>query len=300
MTKKSKRFLFVFLAIILAGAAIIYLNAHYAVIETEYGKSLVNTNTTKIPLVKGSDYDVGIKASPGMKKLTKLEELRITAYDENVNLEYLSEMNNLQKLTLYYFGEYCGHLETLPELPDLKDLTLITWMDYDNYFVLSDDEEYHLSGIEELLLMDFDKIDYRSLCKFENLRELKIYSGAMDINDLDALSDLRHLERISIDVYIHEFDISGLKNSESLKLIQITPGNVFSLENTDCFSELSSVEELILIMPIENIDGILNMQSLKKIIVGKDHLSEQQIEELESKGITVKIYDGGTYYTWIE
>ena len=165
----------VILAVIVAA---IFLVNNFAVIKTMfYGKRVVNINVTKIT----DEQDV-VYYTPGLEKLNKLESLRIVAHEET-NYKYLSKMNDLQELELFYLMSYCGRLETLPELPNLKKLTVVGGVKDESNFTLSDEYEYNFSSIETLEIEFFTTIDCDALKHFENLSTLKISALINDLTE---------------------------------------------------------------------------------------------------------------------
>lgn len=163
----------IILGIVILSAIVgaVYFNKNYAVVEQyldEYStyRRIVRTDTEKI--------DVVVKCTPSLKKCTNLKELSVSV-DKETNLEYLSEMNNLEEIWFFYYDGYCGRLETLPELPNLKNMMLATNFDIEYTFAISDENKYNFSNIEFLDLRYFYDIDFSSLNYFENLHTLTLW-----------------------------------------------------------------------------------------------------------------------------
>ena len=293
MRKKIIWGIFILAAIV--GA--VYLNKNFAVINSSvyYGKRIVNTNATKIKYgyySLGDEKDDFVYCTPSLKKFKKLESLNIFV-NEDTNFKYLSQMSDLQELNLYYQFSYCGMLENLPELSNLKKLIISGGGDGNN-FTLSDEYEYNFSSIENLRIEYCTSIDCDALKYFKNLKKLYLQAAYL-LADMECFSELQYLENAEFQVHLKEsdlFDLSGLKNNKNLK--SLTVGNYYKekyiLKNTDCFSDLASVEELkIENISFENIDGLLKMKSLKNLNIDDDCLTEEQIEELQSRGINVEL-----------
>lgn len=309
----------VIFAILAAVGGAVYFNNNYAVV---YGhaerRRILRTDVKRITFTTDErTADDEVLCTPSLKKFTELERLQIKAY-ENTNFEYLSEMNNLETLYIWYYDGYCKKLESLPKLPNLKELILIGQESDDkNIFELSNENEYNFSNIESLEILSFDDVDLNSLKHFNNLKNLYIHSHRT-APDMDSISVLQYLENIELYTSLKEselIDFSGLKNNKNLKKLNIFNDcegifdgcegifdgckDDFFLENTDCFSELESVEELKLTnIHMKNIDGLLKMRSLKKITVDNTHstiniyvtcITEEQAEELQRNGIEVEI-----------
>lgn len=287
----------IILGIVILAAIVgaVYFNKNFAVIKTwMHGKHIVNTNVTEI--IHG-DSDRGDKewvyCTPSLKKLKKLESLNMMV-NEDTDYKYLSQMSDLQKLDLFYEFSYCGMLENLPELPNLKKLRVSGGGDGNN-FTLSDEYEYNFSSIENLYIGYCTSIDCDALKHFKNLKKLYLQAVYL-LADMECFSELQYLESAEFQLNLKGmdlFDASVLKNNKNLK--SLTVGNYYYkekyiLKNTDCFSELASVEELkIENISFENIDGLLKMKSLKNLNVTDDCLTEEQIAELRENGINVEI-----------
>lgn len=167
----------VVLAAVIVGA--VYFNKNYAIVESEYGtKRIVSIDVTKIPEENLPKFDDVVKCTPSLKKLTKLESLTLVA-EENMDLNYLSEMKNLNELAIDYFGMYneCNvRFETLPDLPNLKELRLTDFKaeGYNTNFTLSDDVEYNFDSIEKLMIDGNQILDFECFKHFKNLKTLEI------------------------------------------------------------------------------------------------------------------------------
>lgn len=164
-------------------AAVILLFNNFAVVETVvHGKQIAYTNAAKITWKFNISRDEEmVYFTPKLKKFKKLERLFI-AVDDDADYKYLSQMNDLQELTIFYCFSYCGPLETLPELPNLKKLTLTGGVDGSN-FTLSDEYEYNFASIETLEISFFKTIDCDALKHFENLHTLRISALKNDLTE---------------------------------------------------------------------------------------------------------------------
>lgn len=190
--------IFVVLAAAIVGA--VYFNMNYAVVEEQYGtKCIVRIDAARI-LREGKDWDESVKYTPSLKKLTKLEKLEFLAEDD-MDLSYLSEMKNLNELTIFYFDSYneCNvKFETLPDLPDLKKLWLcdLKVKGHQTHFTLPDDVEYNFDSIETLVILGNQYFDIDCLKHFKNLKTLDI-----DTNNLKLTEEqIEELQEKGIDV----------------------------------------------------------------------------------------------------
>lgn len=275
----------------------VYFNMNYAVIKGinpfMYGRRIVNTNVTEIIRGDSDRLDKWVYCTPSLKKLKKLESLDMMV-NKDTNYKYLSQMSDLQELNLFYESSYCGMLENLPELQNLKKLAISGGGDGNN-FTLSDEYEYNFSGIEDLNIEYCTSIDCGALKHFKNLKKLYLQAVYL-LADTECFSELQYLENAEIHLNFKGmdlFDASVLKNNKNLKSLTVEyyyHGEKYILKNTDGFSELASVEELKTEnISFENIDGLLKMKSLKKLNIDDDCLTEEQVEELQSRGIDVEI-----------
>lgn len=275
----------------------VYFNMNYAVIKGinpfMYGRRIVNTNVTEIIRGDSDRLDKWVYCTPSLKKLKKLESLDMMV-NKDTNYKYLSQMSDLQELNLFYESSYCGMLENLPELQNLKKLAISGGGDGNN-FTLSDEYEYNFSGIEDLNIEYCTSIDCGALKHFKNLKKLYLQAVYL-LADTECFSELQYLENAEIHLNfkgLDLFDASVLKNNKNLKSLTVEyyyHGEKYILKNTDGFSELASVEELKTEnISFENIDGLLKMKSLKKLNIDDDCLTEEQVEELQSRGIDVEI-----------
>ena len=199
---RKKMILCTVILVVLAAAVggAVYFNKNYAIVENKYGtKLIVSIDVTEIR--DKNDHGEPVKCTPSLRKLTKLEKLWLAA-DEDMDLKYLSEMKNLNELAIFYFDEYCGRLETLPDLPNLKYLDLLEnpnegW----NTFVL-DEKEYNLSNIDTLVLQLFEDVDLEALEYFENLHTLKIFDTRADTKE-DLIKKCEEIKEKGITVEIY-------------------------------------------------------------------------------------------------
>ena len=179
----------VILVVLAAVGGAVYFDKNYVILEEVayhgiHKPRIVRINATNI----STKYDSGIevfypvKCTPKIKKCTNLERVAVIVYTDT-NLEYLSEMNNLEYIMICYRDGYCGRLETLPELPNLRKVTLSASPDIDSAFIISDENKYNFSNIEFLELRLFDSIDFNSLNYFENLHTLEFWNIDNDLTE---------------------------------------------------------------------------------------------------------------------
>ncbi|MDE7303075.1 MAG: hypothetical protein K2N60_07140, partial [Oscillospiraceae bacterium] len=166
-------FIVIMTALILAvsaAAEVVYFNNNYAEIELRDGTiRSVRTDVTFISQLENDKYIEKVKCTPSLKKFKNITTITLLA-NEEINLEYLAEMDKLECLDIIYTDGYCGRLETLPELPNLRLLYLED--NYKSCFKLSAEEEYNFDGIERINLYNFKSVDSDSFKYFKNLRAI--------------------------------------------------------------------------------------------------------------------------------
>ena len=178
---RKKIILGIVILIVLAAAIVgaVYFNKNYAIVEKYHGtKRIVGIDVARILFKDYDNWDDTVKCTPSLKKLTKLEKLRLIA-EEDMDLNYLSEMKDLNELTIFYYDNYneCTvKFETMPDLPNLKELWLVDFKikGYNTNFTLPDDVEYNFDSIEKLVIDGNQILDFECLKHFKNLKVLEI------------------------------------------------------------------------------------------------------------------------------
>ncbi|MDE7289371.1 MAG: hypothetical protein K2N71_07730 [Oscillospiraceae bacterium] len=178
---RKKIILGIVILAVLAAAIVgtVYFDKNYAIVESEYGtKRIVGIDVTKVSEENLPKFDDVVRCTPSLKKLTKLESLTLVA-EENIDLNNLSEMKNLNELSIIYFNKSneCNvRFETLPDLPNLKELRLtdFNYKGYNTNFTLSDDVEYNFDSIEMFMIDGNQILDFECFKHFKNLKLLQI------------------------------------------------------------------------------------------------------------------------------
>ncbi len=193
--------------------------------------SFASDREVNITIISQEDvYKLG--KSQAIKKLTFFID------DETIDLSSLSNLNELEELTIY--SVRCENLNTTPlgELKQLKKVYLMRDCMYDISFLAE------LDQVEEILIDG--EID--DLSVFENISELKsIYVECVSDADLSYLQKLNKLEKIHIVG-------SGMKNFEGLEdLINVT--EVFLFDNS--LGEKTQVLDMNVFTKMKELDEIL-------------------------------------------
>lgn len=141
--------------------------------------------------------------------------------------------------------------------------------------------------------MDFEKIS-----TFNNLKKVTSYMSAIDfkgfcnknvtsislhqstIKNLEALAECKSLKNLTI------YDSTVYDN------YIIKENNNYILKGSSIFMSFDYVENLYIgVDKIEDISGILEMDSLEIFHVNKDSISEEDVKLLEDKGVKVTYSD---------
>lgn len=192
------------IVILAAIVGVVYFNINYAIVEEYYGYHFaVRVDAARIFWKDNSEWDESVRCTPSLKRLTKLEKLRLVA-DEDMDLNYLSEMKDLNELTIFYYDSYneCNvRFETLPDLPNLKTLYLfdLKIKGYYTNFTLPDNVEYNFDSIETLWIDGNQYFDIDCLKHFKNLKKLNIGTHNLKLTD----EQIEELQEKGIDVEIY-------------------------------------------------------------------------------------------------
>ena len=194
----------IILGIVILAAIVgaVYFNINYAIVEEYYGtKLIVSIDVTEIK-DKKYNLDESVKCTPSLRKLTKLEKLWLIA-EENMDLSYLSEMKDLNELSIFYYmdNECKVKFGTLPDLPNLKKLWLcdLKYVGYQTHFTLPDDVEYNFDSIETLVILGNQYFDIDCLKHFKNLKTLEIDTPNLKLTE----EQIEELRKNGINVEFH-------------------------------------------------------------------------------------------------
>ncbi|MCM1313860.1 MAG: hypothetical protein NC205_04330 [Prevotella sp.] len=198
---------------------------------------------------------------------TDVKEIHFVDLDNNKNIRQLNKCREIEEL--FITGTNEKSFSKLRNFHNLSDLII---------------------GHCEISSSDCEKIS-----QFDNLRELDTCSDTViDFKGFnsDIVSCIRFLESKVI-------NFKSLSECKSLKSITIgfatvcdncivVEDNKYVMKDSSVFASFDYVEELrIFVDKIEDISGIIEMDSLKVLEVDKGTLSEDDKRLLEDKGISV-------------
>lgn len=133
-----------------------------------------------------------------------------------------------------------------------------------------------------------------SLKKFTKLESLSVFidfDGEADLGNLSEMNKLKELEIHYLEGYSGRLEtLPELPNLKSLTLYAgclKTPYSTFKLADENY--NFSNIETLTLDFAVIDFDSLKYFENLKNLRIRKDNLTEEQIEELQSRGINVEI-----------
>lgn len=147
-------------------------------------------------------------------------------------------------------------------------------------------------NLYDLMIMssDISSADCKKISKFDNLKELDFYRTNVDFKGFnsDTVSSIRFIEST-----VKTFEkLAECKSLKSITIIvsAISDNNI--TKDSSIFASFDYVEELrIFEDKIEDIAGILEMDSLKVLEIDKGTISEEDRKLLEDKGISIIEHD---------
>ena len=226
-------------------------------------EKLQNIKKLRLGRLEGTE-----KTAEMLKKLKNLEEIDINSVEDIYSIEFLKDLNQVQKLEINYIGkqkmEQNSNEKVLVSMKGLKEVTWYNAVGKEEYVKAMFEEIGAASQIEELSIRNYagdTNIDLSCLENLKNLTELtiskcdskkikgmekmqfvpKLIVGGLDENMLDVIADFSNLEELSIS----ETDISDLsilKNNKKLR--KITIGEKCRNLTMKGLKELNQLEEV--------------------------------------------------------
>ena len=201
-------------------------------------------------------------------KIYKTDVKLLDVYSVNyAKIIEINKCNNLESMILSNIDE--SLLSKLKSSDNLRMLTLNQSI-IDN----ADSKKIRLFNNISVLCLCFDsKINFRSF-NSESISSITITLSNSE--NLDALSKCESLRKLNI-------------NQSTVSNNYIVVENMkYIMKDSSVFSLLDSVIDLTIIVDeIQDISGILEMDSLETFCVNRDSISEEYVKLLEDKGITV-------------
>lgn len=143
-----------------------------------------------------------------------------------------------------------------------------------------------------------NNLDSKKIGSFNNLKSLNAFESEIDFNELYS----KTISSISLYASTVE-NLDALSKCESLRRLNIYNSTVsgdciveenrkYIMKDSSVFSSFDNVTDLtIIVNEIQDISGILEMESLETFCINKDSISEEDVKLLEDKGISVVYCD---------
>lgn len=202
------------------------------------------------------------------KKIYKNNTKSLSTFAFTVTPKELSKCTNLEELKLT--GATENYISKLTDFNNLRQLMLI-------YSDVSDMDCKKISMFNNLGCLQFLESNV-TLQEFNNISTLRLFFS--DVKNLELLSECESLKYLSI-------ESSRIANDCIIE----TNGKYILIDSSifELFNNLISLS--IVIDEIQDISGILEMDSLETFWVNRDSISEEDVKSLEKKGITVTYCD---------
>ena len=214
-----------------------------------------NLEVVQISELGGDEYEVidNLDFLIGLKLKTLLIKYRV---------EDWSSLKKIDTLENLYIGNVYGESK-------FSDISLIS--DFKNLKILYIRTELNLSyeGIEKLnsveeFLLYAPNRDIQQISKMHNLKELYVYGG--EINNFEHIKTLKNLRRLSI-AHTNVSDISVLKELKKIEYLEI--------DDTE----------------IEDYSVLFELPNLKELRISEGELTNEELNRLKDKGVSVEIYN---------
>ena len=202
------------------------------------------------------------------KKIYKNNTKSLSIFASTVTPKELSKCTNLEELKLT--SATGNYMSKLTDFNNIKQLMLIC-------SDISDMDCKKISMFNNLEYLDFHESNV-TLQEFNNISTLRLFFS--NVKNLESLSKDKSLKYLSI--------ISSSISDECI----IENNGKYTMTDSFIFSYLDNIEYIYLdIDEIQDVSGILKMDSLEIFCVNKDSISEEDVKSLENKGITVTYCD---------
>ncbi|MDE6672610.1 MAG: hypothetical protein K2K16_10495 [Ruminococcus sp.] len=201
---------------------------------------------------------------------TDVKEINFVDLDNNRNIRQLNKCREVENLFITANKE-----NSFSKLRNFHNLTLLMIA---NCNISSKDCE-KISQFDKLenLYFNWCDIDFTGF-NSDTISYIQLYSS--DIKNFKPLAECKSLK----DICIVDSTISDCIIKENDKK--------YVMKDSSIFADFDYLEELWLsyVNSIEDISGILEMDSLKTLKVKKEAISEDNVKLLEDKGVTVTYY----------
>ncbi|MBD5160232.1 MAG: hypothetical protein HDT23_08345 [Ruminococcus sp.] len=224
---------------------------------------------THYAVINKKVYRNDIKTIRGTN-LTKKDRTDYFIDFRSTDVREVNKCTELEEMQLEYAEE--NTISQLNDFPDMKYLEIFL-----SYIGSADIEKINSFNIEELYIHDYTDVDFTGF-NSDTISAIELYFS--DIKNFEKLAECKSLKDLSI---VHS-TISDYIIEEGFRN--------YVLKDSSIFADFDYIEDLWLsVDSIEDISGILEMDSLKTLTVNKESVSEADVKLLEDKGVTVTYYN---------
>lgn len=225
-------------------------------------------------------------------------------------------INSILAFRLIYINSTCVKLNDVIHKRDIRSVTL---------YSADDDDINNINKCNKLEQLSLSRINENQLAgikKSNSIKELFVYYSTLHsigIRNINSFNNLQTLTIIGSDIDFKYFNnkivsavnlydcviksLNSLEKCNSLTNVGImapivadeyivNENSEYVLKDSSIFTSWNTVQVLGLsIDKIEDISGILEMDSLNEFKVNKNSISEEDVKSLENKGVTVTYCD---------
>lgn len=210
-----------------------------------------------------------------MENMTKLQEISLWGYYEELDL---SPLKNLTELTRLNLGRNGGNniAATMTGLDALSGMTKLTELRLEGSGTTSLDPLSGLTELRSLNINDYNNSGYYSLTDISalsgmtKLTELNLSLG--NVKDLSPLAGLTELTSLNLSGNFYTDDLSFLSGMTKLKELYLNGSENTRVNDLSAFSELTSLQTLSLRTDgLKSLKGLENLTELRELrLYGSD------------------------------
>ena len=201
--------------------------------------------------------------------LTKKDDIDYWIDFDITNIREVNKCTELEDMELEQTKE--NTISQLNDFPNVKYLEIFL-----SYIGSADIEKINSFNLEELYIHSCHNVDFTGF-NSDTISYINLFFS--DIKNLKPLAECKSLKELSIHSAVSDYIIEE-------------PFRNYVLKDSSIFADFDYIEELYLSMDsIEDISGILEMDSLKVLKVHEGDISEDNVKLLEDKGVTVTYYE---------
>lgn len=232
------------------------------------------TNVTQIYTNGGGSNNVMPDLS-FMENMTKLQEISLWGYYEELDLSPLKNLTNLTRLTLSRNGGN-NIPATVTGLDAISGMTKLTELRLDGGGFTSLDPLSELTELRSLNITNYNNSGYYSLTDISalsgmtKLTELNLNLG--DAKDLSPLASLTELTTLNLSGNFHTNDLSFLSGMTKLKELYLDGSDSTRVDDLSALSELTSLQTLSFRTDgLKSLKGLENLTELRELrLYGSD------------------------------